>query len=81
MMQKSKAQFVNVERVIDSGEIYELLVNIDHVMWVNKSTSSIRLSDDFAIDVTEKSLKEVQEYLSRIDVDNVHVEPSMIQLI
>lgn len=80
-MQKSKAQFVNVERVIDSGEIYELLVNIDHVMWVNKSTSSIRLSDDFAIDVTEKSIKDLQECLSQIDINNVHVEPSMIQLI
>lgn len=79
-MQKSKAQFVNVERVIDSGEIYELLVNIDHVMWVNKSTSSIRLSDDFAIDVTEKSIKDLQECLSQIDINNVHVEPSMIQL-
>lgn len=79
-MQKSKAQFVNVERVIDSGEIYELLVNIDHVMWVNKSTSSIRLSDDFAIDVTEKSIKDLQECLSQIDINNVHVEPLMIQL-
>lgn len=80
MMQKSKAQFVNVERVIDSGEIYELLVNIDHVMWVNKPTSSIRLSDDFAIDVTEKSIKDLQECLPQIDINNVHVEPSMIQL-
>lgn len=80
MMQKSKAQFVNIERIVNSGEIYELLVNVDHVMWVNKSTSSIRLSDDFAIDVTEKSIKDLQECLSQIDVDDVHVEPSMIQL-
>lgn len=39
------------------------------------------MSDDLYLHVTEESLKEVQERLSRIDVDDVHVEPSMIQLI
>lgn len=39
------------------------------------------MSDDLYLTVTEKSLNEVQERLSRIDVDDVHVEPSMIQLL
>lgn len=39
------------------------------------------MSDDLYLRVTEESLKEVQERLSRIDVDDVHDESSMIQLI
>lgn len=79
-MQKSKSQFMLVERV-SGPDVKEILVNIDQIKWVNITESVIRMSDDLYLEVTEKSLKEVQERLSRIDVDDVHAEPSMIQLI
>lgn len=79
-MQKSRDQFMLVER-ISGSETKEILVNIDQIKWVNITDSVIRLSDDLYLHVTEESLKEVQERLSRIDVDDVHDEPSMIQLI
>lgn len=79
-MQKSKSQFMLVERV-SGPETKEILVNIDQIKWVNITESVIRISDDLYLTVTEKSLKEVQERLSRIDADDVHAEPSMIQLI
>lgn len=79
-MQKSKSQFMLVER-ISGPEAKEILVNIDQIKWVNVTESVIRMSDDLYLTVTEKSLNEVQERLSRIDADDVHAEPSMIQLI
>ena len=79
-MQKSKSQFMLVER-ISGSETQEILVNIDQIKWVNITDSVIRISDDLYLHVTEESLKEVQERLSRIDVDDVHDESSMIQLI
>lgn len=79
-MQKSKSQFMLVER-ISGSETQEILVNIDQIKWVNITDSVIRISDDLYLHVTEESLKEVQERLSRIDTDDVHTEPSMIQLI
>jgi len=79
-MQKSKSQFMLVER-ISGPETKEILVNIDQIKWVNITESVIRMSDDLYLHVTEESLKEVQERLSRIDADDVHAEPSMIQLI
>lgn len=79
-MQKSKSQFMLVERV-SGPETKEILINIDQIKWVNITESVIRLSDDLYLHVTEESLKEVQERLSRIDVDDVRAEPSMIQLI
>lgn len=79
-MQKSKSQFMLVER-ISGPETKEILVNIDQIKWVNITESVVRLSDDLYLTVTEESLKAVQERLSRIDVDDVHAEPSMIQLI
>ena len=79
-MQKSKSQFMLVERV-SGPDIKEILVNIDQIKWVNITESVIRMSDDLYLTVTEKSLNEVQERLSRIDVDDVHDESSMIQLI
>lgn len=79
-MQKSKSQFMLVER-ISGPETKEILVNIDQIKWVNITESVIRMSDDLYLHVTEESLKEVQERLSRIDVGDVHAEPSMIQLI
>ena len=79
-MQKSKSQFMLVERV-SGPEVKEILINIDQIKWVNITESVIHLSDDLYLHVTEESLKEVQERLSRIDVDDVHAEPSMIQLI
>ena len=79
-MQKSKSQFMLVER-ISGPETKEILVNIDQIKWVNITESVIRMSDDLYLHVTEKSLNDVQERLSRIDVDDVHDEPSMIQLI
>lgn len=79
-MQKSKSQFMLVER-ISGPDIKELLINIDQIKWVNITESVIRMSDDLYLHVTEKSLTEVQERLSRIDVDDVHAESSMIQLI
>jgi len=79
-MQKSKSQFMLVERV-SGPETKEILINIDQIKWVNITESVIRMSDDLYLTVTEKSLKEVQERLSRIDADDVHAEPSMIQLI
>lgn len=79
-MQKSKSQFMLVERV-SGPEVKEILVNIDQIKWVNITESVIRLSDDLYLAVTEESLKAVQERLSRIDVDDVHDESSMIQLI
>lgn len=79
-MQKSKSQFMLVER-ISGPETKEILVNIDQIKWVNITESVIRMSDDLYLHVTEESLKEVQERLSRIDVDDVHAESSMIQLI
>ena len=79
-MQKSKSQFMLVER-ISGPETKEILVNIDQIKWVNITKSVIRMSDDLYLTVTEESLKAVQERLSRIDVDDVHAEPSMIQLI
>ena len=79
-MQKSKSQFMLVERV-SGPDIKEILVNIDQIKWVNITESAIRMSDDLYLTVTEKSLSEVQERLSRIDVDDVHAEPSMIQLL
>lgn len=80
MMQKSRDQFMLVER-ISGPETKEILINIDQIKWVNITESVIRLSDDLYLTVTEESLKAVQERLSRIDVDDVHAEPSMIQLI
>lgn len=80
MMQKSKSQFMLVER-ISGPETKEILINIDQIKWVNITESVIRLSDDLYLTVTEKSLNEVQERLSRIDDDDVHAESSMIQLI
>ena len=77
-MQKSKSQFMLVERV-SGPDIKEILINIDQIKWVNITESVIRMSNDLHLTVTEKSLKEVQERLSRIDVDDVHAEPSMIQ--
>lgn len=79
-MQKSKSQFMLVERV-SGPDVKEILVNIDQIKWVNITESVIRMSDDLYLEVTEKSLNEVQERLSRIDADGVHAEPSMIQLI
>ena len=79
-MQKSKSQFMLVER-ISGSETKEILVNINQIKWVNITDSVIRISDDLYLHVTEESLKEVQERLSRIDTDDVHAEPSMIQLI
>lgn len=79
-MQKSKSQFMLVERV-SGPDIKEILINIDQIKWVNITESVIRMSDDLYLTVTEKSLNEVQERLSRIDVDDVHAESSMIQLI
>lgn len=79
-MQKSKSQFIAVERVIRPTETQEILVNIDQIKWVNITKSAIRISDELYLDVTEKSIKDLQEHLSRVDVDDVHVEPSMIQL-
>lgn len=79
-MQKSKSQFMLVERV-SGPETKEILINIDQIKWVNITESVIRLSDDLYLTVTEESLKAVQERLSRIDVDDVHAESSMIQLI
>lgn len=81
MMQKSKSQFIAVERVIRPTETQEILVNIDQIKWVNITKSAIRISDELYLDVTEKSIKDLQEHLSRIDTDDVHVEPSMIQLL
>lgn len=78
-MQKSKSQFMLVER-ISGPDTKEILVNIDQIKWVNITESVIRISDDLYLEVTEKSLNEVQERLSRIDADDVHAEPSMIQL-
>ena len=78
-MQKSKSQFMLVERIL-GPDVQEILVNIDQIKWVNITKSVIRISDDLYLTVTEESLKEVQERLSRIDVDDVHAEPSMIQL-
>lgn len=78
-MQKSKSQFMLVER-ISGPETKEILVNIDQIKWVNITESVIRMSDDLYLTVTEKSLNEVQARLSRIDADDVHAEPSMIQL-
>ena len=74
-MQKSKSQFTLVERV-SGPDIKEILINIDQIKWVNITESVIRMSDDLYLTVTEKSLKEVQERLSRIDADDVHAEPS-----
>lgn len=79
MMQKSRDQFMLVER-ISGPETKEILINIDQIKWVNITESVIRLSDDLYLTVTEESLKAVQERLSRIDVDDVHAESSMIQL-
>ena len=79
-MQKSRDQFMLVER-ISGPETKEILINIDQIKWVNITESVIRLSDDLYLTVTEESLKAVQERLSRIDVDDVHAESSMIQLI
>lgn len=79
-MQKSRDQFMLVER-ISGPETKEILINIDQIKWVNITESVIRLSDDLYLTVTEESLKAVQERLSRIDVDDVHAEPSTIQLI
>jgi len=79
-MQKSKSQFMLVER-ISGPETKEILVNVDQIKWVNITESVIRMSDDLYLHVTEKSLNEVQERLSRIDVGDVHAETSMIQLI
>ena len=79
-MQKSKSQFMLVERV-SGPEVKEILVNIDQIKWVNVTESAIRMSDDLYLTVTEESLKAVQERLSRIDVDDAHAESSMIQLI
>lgn len=79
-MQKSKSQFMLVERV-SGPDIKEILVNIDQIKWVNITESVNRMSDDLYLTVAEKSLNEVQERLSRIDVDDVHDESSMIQLI
>ena len=79
-MQKSKSQFMLVERV-SGPETKEILINIDQIKWVNITESVIRLSDDLYLTVTEESLKAVQERLSRIDVDDVHAESSMIQLV
>lgn len=79
-MQKSKSQFIAVERVIRPTETQEILVNIDQIKWVNITKLAIRISDELYLDVTEKSIKDLQEHLSRIDVDDVHVEPPMIQL-
>lgn len=79
-MQKSKSQFMLVER-ISGPETKEILINIDQIKWVNITESVIRLSDDLYLRVTEESLKAVQERLSRIDVDDVHAESSTIQLI
>lgn len=79
-MQKSKSQFMLVER-ISGPDVKEILVNIDQIKWVNITDSVIRMSDDLYLHVTEESLKEVQERLSRIDVDDAHAESSMIQLI
>lgn len=79
-MQKSKSQFMLVERV-SGPDVKEILVNIDQIKWVNITESVIRMSDDLYLTVTEESLKEVQERLSRIDVDDAHAEPSMIQLL
>lgn len=79
-MQKSKSQFMLVERV-SGPDVKEILVNVDQIKWVNITESVIRMSDDLYLHVTEESLKEVQERLSRIDVDDVHAEPSMIQLL
>lgn len=78
-MQKSRDQFMLVER-ISGPETKEILINIDQIKWVNITESVIRLSDDLYLTVTEESLKAVQERLSRIDVDDVHAEPSMMQL-
>lgn len=78
-MQKSRDQFMLVER-ISGPETKEILINIDQIKWVNITESVIRLSDDLYLTVTEESLKAVQERLSRIDVGDVHAEPSMIQL-
>ena len=69
-----------VERV-SGPDIKEILVNVDQIKWVNITESVIRMSDDLYLEVTEKSLNEVQERLSRIDVDDVHAESSMIQLL
>lgn len=79
-MQTSKSQFMLVERV-SGPDIEEILINIDQIKWVNITESVIRMSDDLYLHVTEESLKEVQERLSRIDADDVHAAPSMIQLI
>lgn len=76
-MQKSRDQFMLVER-ISGPETKEILINIDQIKWVNITESVIRLSDDLYLTVTEESLKAVQERLSRIDVDDVHAESSMI---
>lgn len=81
-MQKSKSQFINIERILSSNETQELLLNINQIKWVNVSESAIRLVNDRSIDITKKSLKDLQECLSQISVnDDVHDEPSMIQLI
>lgn len=79
-MQKSKSQFMLVERV-SGPDIKEILINIDQIKWINITESVICMSDDLYLTVTEESLKAVQERLSRIDVDDVHAESSMIQLI
>ena len=78
-MQKSRDQFMLVER-ISGPDTKEILINIDQLKWVNITESVIRLSDDLYLTITEESLKAVQERLLRIDVDDVHAEPSMIQL-
>ena len=62
-MQKSKSQFMLVER-ISGHETKEILVNVDQIKWVNITESVIRMSDDLYLHVTEESLKEVQERLS-----------------
>ena len=79
-MQKSKSQFMLVERV-SGPDSKEILINIDQIKWVNITESVIRVSNDLYLTVTEKSLNDVQERLSRIDVDDVHDESSTIQLI
>lgn len=81
-MQKLKPQFINIERILSSNETQELLLNVDQIKWVNISESAIRLVNDRSIDITKKSLRDLQEHLSQISInDDVHAEPSMIQLI
>lgn len=59
--------FVSVsESDFFGGKAEELIINVDHIVWMNKKEKNILLSDGYKIYLTEESFNKLESILEPI---------------